>query len=99
MTVRQFRSHPEWPAQWKKELDTNRILQLVLQVMEDNHPARLRVMGDIKGDVSPTMAAIELGDTRGYSKYGNGLKLLAEQLPESVDIGEPTYSEPPKEEK
>lgn len=66
--------------------------------MEDNHPARLRVQGDEKGDVSPTMAAIELGDTRGYSKYGNGLKILAQQLTQSADIGEPTYSEPPKEE-
>jgi hypothetical protein len=98
MTVEQFRRHKYLPAQWRKELATNGILQAVLEVMEDNHPARFAIRGDKEDDVSPTRAAIELGLTRGYSKFGDTLRLLAVQVVAQRDAGEPTYEPPPREE-
>lgn len=65
--------------------------------MEDAHPARFAIRGDREEDVSPTRAAIELGLTRGYSKYGDTLKLLARPIASAADVGEPTYADPPKE--
>jgi hypothetical protein len=59
--------------------------------MEENHPARFALAGDNNADVSPTRASIELGVTRGYSKYGDMLRLLAEPIKAVGDIGEPTY--------
>lgn len=87
-------------AQWSKELRTNGILRAVLQTMEENHPARFAIRGDREEDVSPTRAAIELGLTRGYSKYGDTLRLLGEPILTAEAIGEPTYEpELVKEEK
>ena len=88
-----------FPATWKKELESNYILQVVLQVMADAHPAKFAINGDNNADVSPTRAAIELGATRGYSKYDDTLRLLAKPKPKQLDVGEPTYAEPPVEEK
>lgn len=91
MTVDQFRSHDVWPSLWSKELETNEILKMVLALMEDNHPARMALVGDSNNDVSPVRAGIELGLTRGYSKYADTLKLLAIRKTKIADIGEPTY--------
>lgn len=69
-----------------------------MQVMEENHPARFAIRGDATEDVSPTRAAIELGLTRGYSKYGDVLLLLATPIATTQQVGETTYEPPPKEE-
>lgn len=98
MTIDEFRKHKYLPSQWARELRTNGILQAVLEVMEDNHPARFAIRGDRDEDVSPTRAAIELGHTRGYSKYADVLKLLAVPIRAVQDVGEPTYEAPPKPE-
>jgi hypothetical protein len=95
MTVEQFRKHKYLPSQWARELRTNGILQAVLEVMEENHPCRFVVRGDNNEDVSPTRAAIELGLTRGYSKYGDTLRLMAQPITQSHMTPEPTY-EPPQ---
>jgi hypothetical protein len=87
--------HDTFPAQWANELANNQILQLVLQVMDDSHPARFALDGDRNDDVSPTRAAIELGLTRGYSKYADTLRLLARRKPKPADLGEPSYEAPP----
>lgn len=92
MTIKQFREHKYLPQQWAKELRTNGILQSVLQLMEENHPARYAVHGDDHGDISPTRAGIELGTTRGYSMYADRLRLLAEPIKPVSDIGEPDYA-------
>lgn len=98
MTIAEFRAHKYLPAEWRKLLRTNAILQRVLSVMEENHPARFALRGDATEDVSPTRAAIELGLTRGYSKYGDTLRLLAESTGgPAKDIGPPTYEPPPKD--
>lgn len=97
MTVTEFRNHKFLPQQWAKELQTNGLLQLVMEVMEQNHPARYAVPTDIHDDLSPTRAALELGLTRGYSKYGDTLKLLASPTPKTGELGEPTYETPPEE--
>lgn len=91
MTVDQFRAHDNLPSLWSKELETNEILRLVLALMEDNHPARMAIAGDSNNDVSPVRAGIELGLTRGYSKYADTLKLLATRKTKMVDVGESTY--------
>jgi hypothetical protein len=91
MTVEEFRRHKYLPSQWRQLLATNGILQAVIEVMEDNHPARFAIRGDRDEDVSPTRAAIELGLTRGYSKYGDTLRLLARPLVTSESAGPPTY--------
>ena len=69
-----------------------------MEVMEQNHPARFNVDGDVNGDVSPTQAAIQLGETRGYSKYSNGLKILAQRKQPRTGPGEPTYQPEEKRE-
>lgn len=97
MTIEEFRKHKYLPSQWAKELRTNNILQLVLSVMEECHPARFALNGDRNEDVSPTRAAIELGVTRGYSKYGDTLKVLATPKREVKDPGPSTYEAPLKE--
>lgn len=96
MTIEEFRRHKYLPSQWRRELATNGILQTVLSLMEDNHPARFAIRGDKDEDVSPTRAAIELGLTRGYSKYGDTLQLLARPIRPVPDPGPPTYPAPPK---
>jgi hypothetical protein len=65
--------------------------------MEDEHPDRYTIGRDGNDDISATRAAIELGVTRGYSKYAARLKLLADPIVPALNIGEPTYEEPPKE--
>lgn len=96
MTVEQFRSHDSLPVEWAKELQNNYLLRTVLfDVMEESHPSRFALNGDANEDVSPTRAAIELGLTRGYSKYADTLKLLAQRKIKAADIGEPTYDPPP----
>lgn len=94
MTPDEFRKHKFLPFQWRRELATNGILQAVLEVMEENHPARFAIRGDNHEDVSPTRAAIELGLTRGYSKFGDMLKLLAKPI--TIHPGTPptTYEKP-----
>ena len=98
MTVEEFRRHKYLPSQWRQLLATNGILQAVLEVMEDNHPSRYAIRGDKDEDVSPTRAAIELGLTRGYSKYGDTLRLLARAIRTPAEgAGPPTYEpEEPK---
>jgi hypothetical protein len=98
VTVEEFRRHKYLPSQWRQLLATNGILQAVLQVMEDNHPARYAIRGDRDEDVSPTRAAIELGLTRGYSKFGDTLRLLSVPVLSSEGAGPPTYQkeEPPQ---
>lgn len=59
--------------------------------MEENHPARFAIHGDGNDDVSPTRASIELGLTRGYSKYADTLQLLSQPIKQTENIGEPTY--------
>ena len=99
MTINEFRSDPQLPGQWAKELATNGLLRLVLfDVMEEAHPARYAVQADKDDDISPTRASIELGFTRGFSKYADTLKLLSKGKSTAVDVGEPTYQAPPKEE-
>lgn len=63
--------------------------------MEENHPARFTIPGDSHDDVSPTRAAIELGLTRGYSKYGDTLRLLSVPMVPLTTL-EPSYDPPPK---
>jgi hypothetical protein len=91
MTIEEFRRHKYLPSQWRQLLATNGILQAVIAVMEDNHPARYAIRGDRDEDVSPTRAAIELGLTRGYSKYGDTLRLLAIPVLSAEGAGPPTY--------
>lgn len=91
MTIEQFRSHDALPILWAQELATNTTLQAVLAVMDDAHPAKFAIQGDAHADVSPTRAAIELGMTRGYSKYGDTLQLLARKKLKPSDLGETLY--------
>jgi hypothetical protein len=80
---------------WAKELRENELLRVVLfDVMEAMHPARYAIPGDGNNDVSPVRAGIELGLTRGYSKYGDLLRLLAQRKTRRADVGEPDYAAP-----
>jgi hypothetical protein len=91
VTIDEFRRNKYLPSQWAALLAGNSVLQTVLQVMEENHPARFAIRGDGNEDVSPTRAAIELGLTRGYSQYGDRLRLLARPIATAEAVGEPTY--------
>lgn len=100
----QFRRDPDLVAQWKNDLEKDKLLQLVLDVMENDHPARDALQGDNNNDVSPTRAGIELGLTRGYSMALGRLKQLAtpltskelEGLPPSEYLPEETEEKPKK---
>jgi len=94
MTLDQFREHNTLPSDWKKELDTNRILQIVLSVLEESAPWHYTVPGDNSADLSPTRAALELGTTKGYASYGDRLKLLAQRKQKREDPGPGTYQRP-----
>lgn len=93
MTVEAFRRHQYLPSQWRRELATNGILQAVIEVLEEAHPNRFPVHTDIQDDLSPTKAALQLGETRGYSKVMNTIRVLAEPLRPNVDPGPPTYAQ------
>jgi len=90
LTVEEFRRHEHLPVQWRRELRTNGLLQLVIEVLEEAHPSRFAVHTDLNDDLSPTKAALQLGETRGYSKVLNTIRKLSEQiLPK--ESPEPTY--------
>jgi hypothetical protein len=91
MTPRQFRSHKFLPHQWRKELETNGILQLVMEVLYDDHPDRHPPRTDIKDDLSPIMAAYQLGETKGYSKVLSMIRFLATPEQAGSPLPEPTY--------
>jgi hypothetical protein len=91
MTIDQFRRHKYLSSEWRTLMRTSAILQRVLLVMEENHPARFAIRGDGNDDLSPTRAALELGLTRGYSKYADALQLLSQPIKQTENIGEPTY--------
>jgi hypothetical protein len=93
MTIEEFRKHTYLPSQWRRELSTNGILQAVIQVLEDAHPNRYPVHTDIQDDLSPTKAALQLGEARGYSKVLNTIRYLAQPEKRVSDIGQPTYTE------
>src|SRR5215471_13189021 len=80
MTVEEFRSHQHLPVQWRKELRTNGLLQLVIEVLEESHPTRFPVHTDLQDDLSPTKAALQLGESRGYSKVLNTIRKLGEPI-------------------
>jgi hypothetical protein len=94
MTIDEFRTHDALPVDWKKELETNRLLQVVLGVLEDNAPWHFVVPADNNSDLSPTRASLELGLTKGYAQYGDRLKLLAQRKQKREDPGPPTYQAP-----
>lgn len=91
MTIDDFRKHNYLSSQWRRELQTNGILQAVLEVLEDAHPTRYAVHTDIQDDLSPTKAALQLGETRGYSKCLNTIRKLAEPIRETKAVPPPTY--------
>ncbi len=93
MTIDQFRSHDSYPILWARELENNATLKIVLAVMDQAHPARFAISGDNNADISPTRASIELGFTRGYSKYADTLRLLAKPKRATVDLGETVYAQ------
>ena len=97
MTVEEFRGHQHLPIQWRKELRTNGLLQLVLEVLQAAHPDRFPVHTDLNDDISPTKAALQLGETRGYSKALNTIAKLAEPVALVQNAGPPTYEPHPKE--
>jgi hypothetical protein len=91
MTVEQFRKHGYLPHQWRRELQVNGILQAVIEVLEDAHPNRFPVHTDNDDDLSPTKAALQLGEARGYSKVINTIRILADPIRPQKDVGPPTY--------
>jgi len=61
-------------------------------VLEDGHPDRFPVNTDLQDDISPTKAALQLGETRGYSKVLNTIRKLAEPIVVHA-TPEPTYTQ------
>lgn len=80
LTIAQFRNDPDLVSQWAENLKSDKLLQLVLQVMEDSHPDKFGLEADKNLDVSPTMANIQLGKSRGYTLYAGRLKMLGQTL-------------------
>ena len=93
MRVSEFRNDPSLVSNWKDMLEKHGLLKLVLETMENEHPARFALNGDTTGDISPTRAGIELGMTRGYSKYSDTLRLLAVPMKQAQPLPETTYEE------
>jgi hypothetical protein len=97
MTIDEFRSHERLPGEWANELANNHVLRTVLACMNDAHPAHFAINGDKNEDVSPVRAGIELGLTRGWSKYSDTLFLLAKPKKVSPGAGPTTYESQIKE--
>jgi hypothetical protein len=95
MTSEEFRADQSLVAWWAGELKNNKMLQIVLEVMEHEHPCNYTVLPDKNDDISPTRAAIELGLTRGYSKALGKIYLLGVAKKRSQDPGPGTYDTPP----
>lgn len=91
MRAAEFRNDPGLVSQWKEMLEKHDLLRLVMDTMEQEHPARFALNGDNTGDISPTRAGIELGMTRGYSKYSDTLRLLAVPMKQAQVLPETTY--------
>lgn len=91
MRASEFRNDPSLVTQWREMIDNHGLLRLVMDTMEQEHPARFALNGDNTGDISPTRAGIELGMTRGYSKYSDTLKLLATHMKAAQPLPETTY--------
>lgn len=92
MRASEFRNDPGLVSQWKEMLEKHALLRLVMDTMEQEHPARFALNGDNTGDISPTRAGIELGMTRGYSKYSDTLKLLAVPMRAPQPLPETDYA-------
>lgn len=91
MRAATFRNNPELVSQWKEMLEKHELLKLVLETMDEEHPTRFMVQGNDVGEISPTMASIGYGETKGYSKYANGLRLLAIPMPKPTVLPEAEY--------
>jgi hypothetical protein len=77
---------------WSEMVRTHELLRLVLfDVMEQSHPARHAILSDNTGDLSPTRAAIALGETRGYSLYADRLKQLTTMFKPQQTLPDTTY--------
>ncbi len=98
MRAAEFRKDPALVGQWQEMMQNHALLKLVMEVMETEHPTRFIVQGDNDGDISPTMANIALGETRGYSKYANGLRMLATRPSEPKQLPETEYAPDQEEE-
>jgi hypothetical protein len=97
LNIAQFRSDPGLVAQWADELKNNRLLQLVLEAIENGHPARHAMNADANEDISPTRASIELGVTRGYSMVMERIRFLAMPIPTQEGLPQSEYSEEEKD--
>jgi hypothetical protein len=91
MTVSAFRKDQSLQNEWAKELRENKLLALVLNAIESDHPANFAVNSDAQEDVSPTRAAIELGVTRGYSMVLGRIRLCGLELREAEGPPESEY--------
>jgi hypothetical protein len=99
MKIFELRRDARFVQSWAEELRTNKLLQLVMDTLEHDHPARYSVNGDNNDDISPTRASIELGVTRGYSMYADRLRLLATPFVGGQGMPETTYLPPDVPEK
>jgi len=91
MTPGEFRADKNLQGMWAHELNSSMLLQTVLRVLEDWHPAKMAVNLDNSGDISATKAAFELGTHKGYSRCLETIKLLAIPLRKSSPLPEPDY--------
>jgi hypothetical protein len=98
MTCKEFRADKQLTALWATELSNNRLLQIVMEAMEEGHPTHHVLNADNNGEISPTMAHIELGVTRGYSMAMDRLRLLARHVPTAEALPESEYADESKEE-
>lgn len=76
MTKAEFRANPDLVKQWRDELHTNQLLQIVLGVMDEESPTRQE-----PETVSETAALISYGRHVGYSEYDRELRSLGAEYP------------------
>jgi hypothetical protein len=94
MRMAAFRKDKGLVDNWGQMLKDHALLRLVLETLEEEHPARMAINGDNDGDISPTRASIELGTTRGYSLYADRLKMMAKPMITPQDMPETSYEDP-----
>lgn len=93
MTIETFRNDQSMVDEWRKVLDLP-VTKLVLELLLDDAPERYPAPPGL----SPTDAAIFLGNGRGYRNYHEKLKAFAERWPRKRDDPEPQYAPPENEE-
>ena len=98
MTMDEFRSDPSLVSGLSDALK-NSYLRMAMDCLDENQIVRFPLAANNDNDISPTMAAINLGANIGYPTYPKRLKLLSIGITKGESTTPETTYQPPENEK